>query len=66
MPPLQDDNINVQHDQPQNDPMEQMLDLPAQESMVLNTSDGSGSLVNGYGDDLEIVQHVIGLLQQNN
>jgi hypothetical protein len=66
MPPLQDDVNNVQHDQDQLDPMDQMEDIPEQESMVLNPSDGSGSSVNGVEEGLELVQHVPGPLQQNN
>jgi hypothetical protein len=46
--------------------MDQMEDVPEQESMVLNPSDGSGSSINGVEEVLELVQHVLGLLQQNN
>jgi hypothetical protein len=42
--------------------MDQMEDVPEQESMVLNPSDGSGSSVNGVEEGLELVQHVPGLL----
>jgi hypothetical protein len=66
MPPLQDDHINGQHEQDQLEPMDQMDAAPEQESMVLNPSDGSGSSVNGMDEGLDLVQHVPGLLQQNN
>jgi hypothetical protein len=63
MPPLQDDHNNVQHDQDQLGPIDQMDDAPKQESMVLNPSDGSVSSVNGLVEGLELVQHVPVLLQ---